>query len=476
MDATSLDEPAIVAVRRIALDLANDASARWHDLASSSPAERAGGDAAEALHDYRVALRTLRSWLRAHADVLAVPGKVRTRLRRAAAATNGARDAEVLAALLAKVAAPSMRSAAAARWWSDRLVADANDIDVIERSGKSVQRGLAGVIKAVSVVHVEQPLDAPWHFPSLAADLATRVRAQADELRERLGAIDASEAVEAQHKARIAAKNLRYLLEPVSKQLAEAKPARKHLKALQDSLGDLRDLRVARAALIDAVEARERYEALHRSDESDSLLSGFTTLDAMLHEAGDDGYRAVHDQWLADGAAALFEAVDAAIAALAERGRAGVEIERKLLLGAAPDVPAAAVTSVVEIDQGYLPGSRIGERVRRITDGDGVRYVRTVKMGRGIARIEVEEEIDVALFAQLWALTDGRRLRKQRTRAVDEQSRTWEIDVFLDRDLVVVEIELDRVDDDATPPPWIAAQVVRDVTDEPAYSNAQLAR
>src|SRR3970282_2155054 len=63
--------------------------------------ERAGDE--EALHGFRVALRRLRSWLRAFQSVFVgrVHGTSRRALRDLAHATNDVRDAEVLLAWLA---------------------------------------------------------------------------------------------------------------------------------------------------------------------------------------------------------------------------------------------------------------------------------------------------------------------------------------------------------------------------------------
>jgi CYTH domain-containing protein len=129
----------------------------------------------------------------------------------------------------------------------------------------------------------------------------------------------------------------------------------------------------------------------------------------------------------------------------------------------------------VEIEQGYLPGERLVERVRRITSADGVELVRTVKEGSGLTRIEIEEPVTPDVFARLWPLTEGRRLRKRRYR-VPEGSLTWEIDRFLDRDLVLAEIELPSAGQaDVEMPAWLKPHVEREVTEEEAYSNFRLA-
>ena len=52
----------------------------------------------------------------------------------------------------------------------------------------------------------------------------------------------------------------------------------------------------------------------------------------------------------------------------------------------------------------------------------------------------------------------------------------WEVDEFLDRTLVVAEIELSSPDALVELPPWLRAVMDREVTDEPEYANARLAR
>lgn len=150
-----------------------------------------------------------------------------------------------------------------------------------------------------------------------------------------------------------------------------------------------------------------------------------------------------------------------------------VEIERKYLLSGFPE--HARQGRLLRMRQGYVPGTHIHERLREERDGDVVRHVRTVKLGRGVSRIEVEEEVEPALFDALYALTVGRRVEKDRY-VVEDGDATWEIDRFTDRALVLAEIELPAIDTPVVFPAWLAAHVVREVTDEPAYLNLNLAR
>src|SRR5437868_7849154 len=90
-----------------------------------------------------------------------------------------------------------------------------------------------------------------------------------------------------------------------------------------------------------------------------------------------------------------------------------IEIERKYLLRALPRITRA--NDVLEIDQGYLPGEKLVERLRRQISRDGkVRCFRTIKTGNGVERVEIEEECDQRIFDHLWQLTEGRDRKSTR--------------------------------------------------------------
>ena len=150
------------------------------------------------------------------------------------------------------------------------------------------------------------------------------------------------------------------------------------------------------------------------------------------------------------------------------------EIERKYLLRALPERVANAAS--LEIDQGYIAGVRIKERIRRVRGLDGVKYFRTLKFGSGLDRLELEDETTEDFFLATWPLTRGARVFKRRY-LIPDGKVTWEIDEFLDRSgLWLAEVELDHVDQVAAPPEWLAPHVVREVTFERDYTNRELAR
>ena len=148
-----------------------------------------------------------------------------------------------------------------------------------------------------------------------------------------------------------------------------------------------------------------------------------------------------------------------------------LEIERKYLLSALPRMPGTI--DVLEIDQGYLPGVA---RLRHQRSVNGVeRFFRTVKHGVGVQRLEMEDEIDRAAFEKLWPETAGRRVRKRRY-VVPSGDDHWEIDEFLDRPLVLAELEFDDPEHSVVIPDWLSPVLVRDVTDEPEFTNRSLAK
>jgi len=150
------------------------------------------------------------------------------------------------------------------------------------------------------------------------------------------------------------------------------------------------------------------------------------------------------------------------------------EIERKYLLRALPQRVNGA--RALEIDQGYLPGTRINERIRRSREDSSVKYFRTIKTGQGIERIEIEEETTEAFFSAVWPLTRGARVCKRRY-LVPEGDVTWEIDEFLDRQgLWLAEVELGHIDQVVAIPAWLSDVLDREVTDDPRYTNHSLAR
>jgi adenylate cyclase len=147
-----------------------------------------------------------------------------------------------------------------------------------------------------------------------------------------------------------------------------------------------------------------------------------------------------------------------------------VEIERKFLVAADPN--GAAVKAREAIRQGYVAVAGDGSelRVRAIDDSRPL----TVKSGGSAIRAEHEIEIGAELFDELWPLTEGRRVEKERV-LIPYEGTTIELDVYggVLRGLRVAEVEFASVEAARRfrPPDWFGAEV----TGDPLYKNQSLA-
>lgn len=525
-------------VRLVALAHLADAAAARDRLANAADDE--------ALHDFRVALRRLRSWERAFRPYVSddLSKKLRRKLRSLAGDTGASRDLEVHLAWLAEQRGALGRRQRPGLTWLmatlERRKAKADEVlerDVAARFGRlrsKLERALASYRERLRL------RDGRPVLPEAFADaLAPRLGDAATELREHLARVRFINSANDGHEARIAAKRMRYLLEPVAKAVPGAGTVVDRLKGLQDVLGDLHDAQVfgaeiealaaevvaarraaesavadatagvdstpevaegAVAASPDGAEAaaaadpvvaaaaeqpasgssarKAKGSAAKPSRPARDPLPGLVAIGRLLRARADAAFEQFGADWSGDAPADFFREVDAVAERIVDAARAGVEIERKYLLRFLPD--EARDGRPLDIEQGYVPGERLHERIRRVSVRHGggrkeVRFFRTVKLGEGVARTEIEEETTAAIFDAMWPLTKGRRLRKRRY-AVEVEGRTWEIDAFRNRELVLAEIELDSEDEPVAFPSWLAPAVEREVTTDPDYQNINLAR
>jgi len=158
----------------------------------------------------------------------------------------------------------------------------------------------------------------------------------------------------------------------------------------------------------------------------------------------------------------------------------GVEIERKFRLRSAPSASVLAAHGGVplRIEQTYLAADGGNRRVRRTELGGGrVEHHLTAKRRIGAFTFDEDERrIDDAEYRRLLAEADPARrpIRKVR-HVVAHGDRKLEIDVFEEPPgLVVLEIELGSADEEVSLPAWLGEW--REVTGDPAYFNASLAR
>ena len=435
--------------------------------ASGSTHDERRRNAIDALHRARVALRRLRASCKEHRELLKGSKVARSldSLSRLQRATNAARDADVQHDWLAAEADGLPDAARAQSVGMRARLADGNEgrqrrVSSAFRRHFDPQMAhfaerLSRYRPTVRIGDDVQPMSFAEHVAQRLELGALTIRAEL----QALGSLDPGELPDALHRLRIHLKRQRAMLAPHTTAHGAIGAWYDMATRGQDLLGAMRDAAV--------LSAQARY------DGSNALADALNDV-ALAHQAAFQG------GWCSnpDAITRAQHAAAAALRTLSPKSPSGdfglpMEFERKYLLSACP--PEAAAVPPASIVQGWLPGTTLRERLRHTTNADGrERFTRTIKLGPARARIEVEEDTDRETFESLWPLTHAARIRKQR-HVVRHDDHRWEIDVFLDRDLVVAEVELANEFELAPLPPWLAPYVVRDVTGDPAYFNAVMA-
>jgi len=203
----------------------------------------------DALHDFRVGLRRLRSCVRAYRAELkgSVTGKARGQLRKLTRATNAGRDTEVqLAWLREQAARVATEDAQGLFWFTGRLEGRKHDtLDRATAQASRKYRKAAGKLRRrLGILRIEvgpNPARKPATFGQVTGEL---VRQQVVQLQDDLRRLRDVTQVDEAHQARIAVKRLRYLLEPVTRHDRRARALIPRLKEAQDLLGKHHDMHV----------------------------------------------------------------------------------------------------------------------------------------------------------------------------------------------------------------------------------------
>lgn len=246
-----LRRPARAAARAVARQRLERALERAAPFIAPVGEDTAATIGNEEVHDFRVSLRRLRSWIRGVDGLLdTLPRRERSALRRFARRAGAARDAQVewqwLTAPHEPFSAPAAR---AARWLAEarrRDYAAARD-DLQQRTAERWP-ALAAALAEALAPSGDTPPAAIGAAPTktLGAFLAPVMAAHVVAAAAALDRIEHRDQVKVIHRARIEVKRLRYLVEAVEDASANTREARalRHLRALQDALGELHDAHV----------------------------------------------------------------------------------------------------------------------------------------------------------------------------------------------------------------------------------------
>ncbi|HUR93459.1 MAG TPA: CHAD domain-containing protein [Gemmatimonadales bacterium] len=478
-----LDLPADEAARLIALALLERSAVVARRLAEPTDAM--------ALHDFRVAVRRLQYGVKVFRTELAgaLPRRLRRRLRRLARLTENSRDLEVrLAWERAQRPALSEREQPGLGWHLERSEEQRSRADrrlrrFVTRRFEKLERRL---LRRLQAYRRSIERDPSRHRLEAAAVLGARIRRFGGNLETRLATVrNSSDALPA-HQARLAATRLRYLLEPIRDEVRGTEALIGKLRELEDVLAVIHESGTLRAELGRELRraGREHGRRLQTAawpgaagaSEADSEAGdprpGLLALMRRLEEREAAAFVRLRPDWLSGAAIEFFDAVTAVGKTVAHHPACVAEIERRFLLRGVP--ATAAAFAVLELEQGWLPGTRVVERIRPLHRADFPTTYRTAKPAAAEAAPE-HAELDQALFEEMWPLTAGRRIAKRR-HVVSDYGLQWGIDQYLDRDLVLADVGIPGRDVSVVLPEWLQPYIIREVTGEGSYIGRALAR
>jgi CHAD domain-containing protein len=217
----------------------------------------------EALHDFRVGLRRLRSTTRAYRSQLkgSVSKRMRGRLRDLTRATNPGRDIEVQLGWLHRQAERlGAGETEGLAWLVGRLEGRKSEIvsRVIAEIAGDFLKAATKLRGRLSTFQVQVRTGRQPKPASLGQVTGGLIRSHVAELAQSLKPVSTVDDTAKAHAARIRAKRLRYLLEPLSRRARGAKALIGPLKQLQDLLGTLHDMQVMTQEIDASLEALSR--------------------------------------------------------------------------------------------------------------------------------------------------------------------------------------------------------------------------
>jgi CHAD domain-containing protein len=277
----------------------------------------------EALHDFRVAVRRLRSWLRAFDEWLddSVPRKAPRRLKKAARSTNASRDADVRLVWLREQRKTINTAERPGLGWILKRIsedrADSFEADV-KKGARSFDKANRQLDRSLRDYRVR--IDDADEAPLFDAVLGGLIRDHTTDLSRRLGAVHTIGNAKQIHVARISAKRLRYLIDPVADLVPGVKELVDELGKLQDALGDSHDVLLF-AEELDEISAEARAEDAR-------LAPGLSALSQRLKTRAEEAFSEVK-RWLDGPAIQLLERVDIIADALAPPRHPKLELVRE---------------------------------------------------------------------------------------------------------------------------------------------------
>jgi CHAD domain-containing protein len=292
---------------------------------------------AEALHDFRVGLRRLRSCTRAYRSQLegSVTKRMRQRLRRLTLATNVGRDTEVHLDWLRmqgdRVGAEDMQGLF---WLIGRLegrkgeTLDPATAEVGHRFAKTAIK----FRRRLGTLRVEIGTSLEKRRPTFGQVTGELIQQEAAQLGDALERVHEAANFKEGHRARISIKRLRYLLEPVARRVPRVRGLITRLKEAQDLLGTMHD----RHVLSEEIASSLATLSGSNPDRLSGSECGLRTLERLAREQAAAAFESFDTLWGGERASRFLARAD--------------EIGRSLRKGpaGAPEAPRTAPTPAID--------------------------------------------------------------------------------------------------------------------------------
>ncbi len=441
------------------------------------------GEDPEALHDFRVGLRRMRSCIRAYRPYLegSITKKDRNRIKSLASSTNLARDTEVqLAWVQPQLGRLTDQQKVGVQWLIDNLNhrTESDQTPHLQRVMTEFHRLRPKLVGRLTIVAFQLDPTQRDGRTSFVAVTGRLLIEYVDKLRKQLSEVHSVQDHEKIHDARINGKRLRYLLEPLRKEVPAARPFVKEMKTLQDVLGELHDTKVLEDEISVALEksaierARRIQEVLIQQPSKTDGASvdvweerhGLVELLRLLRARGKELFEKASAEFLGEKGRSFFESIE-------ETGRqlsselGAKKTHRKFLLGQLPELAKSIPSRLT--DEGWLPSKAAHEVLRRERSGRRVTHYRVLNEG-------IPEQVTRKYFSTLWPLTEKRRLRK-RSYEVKVGRSEWLISDYQDRDLVLAACTRPPGEPELVIPDWITDVLIKEVTGVKKYEDARIA-
>ena len=292
----------------------------------------------EALHDFRVGLRRLRSAIRAYRAELegSIRGRMRQQLRDLARATNEGRDVEVQLAWLEQQAERlGPEDVRGFFWLVGRL--EERKQRIRDRAIGPVARQyekIAGKLrKTLGTLRIELATGLGQRPASFSEVTGTLARQQVTRLRADLSRIQGASDAQQVHRTRISLKRLRYLLEPIVRRNRRGASLVRRFKEAQDLLGEHHDMHVLSAAVASLREGSS-------ASSFPGLDSGLATVSRLADEAANAAFARFQSIWGGEPGNRILRRAE-------ELGRALEEPSVPVQTQVTELTPQAAITSLV---------------------------------------------------------------------------------------------------------------------------------